>query len=155
MKSLLRNSILAIFAIGILSACDDHSLYHSYKSIPKTGWGKSDTLFFEIPVNDSLTLLQLSVGTRNNNGYPYQDLYLFISHNLEDSTQWQTDTLKLVLADKEGKWMGTGWGNLYQSGTSMKSALVRHPGTYTLKVSHGMKDETLNGISDVGIKIER
>lgn len=153
MKNLLRNSILAIFATGAISACDEHTMYHSYQSIPEKGWGKSDTLFYNIPVNDSLIILQLSAGVRNDNNYPYQDLYLFVSHNLEDSTKWQTDTLKFTLSDKEGKWIGTGWGNLYQSTQPIKSAIVRHPGNYSIRVTHGMKDETLSGISDIGIKV--
>lgn len=155
MKSLLRISILALFAAGVLSACDDQTVYHSYQSVPEKGWGKSDTLFFDVPVYDSLDILRLSTGVRNGNNYPYQDLYLFVSHNLEDSTRWQTDTLKFVLSDKEGKWIGTGWGNLYQSTQPLRSAIIRHPGNYTIKVAHGMKDETLNGINDIGIKIER
>lgn len=153
MRSLLKNSILAIVAATAISACDDHTVYHSYQSIPEKGWKKSDTLFFQMPINDSLTILRLSAGVRNENNYPYQDLYLFVSHNLEDSTKWQTDTLKFTLSDKEGKWIGTGWGNLYQSVQPMQSAIIRHAGKYTIKVSHGMKDEILNGISDVGIKV--
>lgn len=155
MKSLFKNSVLAIVAATAISACDNHTVYHSYQSIPEKGWEKSDTLFFQVPVNDSLTIFQLSAGVRNENNYPYQDLYLFISHNLEDSTKWQTDTLRFTLSDKEGKWTGTGWGNLYQSVQPMKSAVTRHAGNYTFKVSHGMKDEILSGISDIGIKIER
>lgn len=155
MKSLLRNSILTMAVAAALSACDDHTLYHSYQSIPEKGWNKSDTLLFQMPINDSLTVLRLSAGVRNENNYPYQDLYLFISHNLEDSTKWQTDTLEFTLSDKDGKWMGTGWGNLYQSVQPMKSAVIRHAGNYTIKVSHGMKDEVLDGISNIGIKIER
>lgn len=155
MKNLLRISLLCLLAAWITAACDSRAVYHSYLPIPQKGWNKQDTLFFQVPLQDSLTVLHLTAGVRNESNYPYQNLYLFISHNLEDSTQWETDTLEFRLTDKEGRWKGTGWGSLYQSTLPMKDAGLRRAGNYTIKVVHGMKDETLKGISDVGIKIDK
>jgi gliding motility-associated lipoprotein GldH len=31
---------------------------------------------------------------------------------------------------------------------------IQHPGNYTLKIIHGMQDEILKGINDIGIKID-
>lgn len=137
----------------VLTACDENTVYHSYQSTPPDGWKKSDTLFFNVPVKDSLALLQLSAEIRNESNYAYRNIYLSVSHNLEDSTVWKTDTLLLILADKEGKWNGTGWGSLFQSTLPIGSAIVRHPGNYTFKITHGMQDELLKGINDVGVKI--
>ena len=153
MKSLLRNSIYLLLLIWITTACDKQTLYYSYQSIPSSEWTKSDTLFFNVPITDSLVFLHLSAEVRNNNYYPYRNLYLIISHNLEDSTTWQTDTLKYMLANEEGKWNGEGWNSLYHSSLPLKTAVPRHPGNYTFKIIHGMKDEKLLGINDIGIKI--
>lgn len=155
MKSLLRNSVLCLLTMWIAIGCDTRTVYHTYLPVPQKGWGKNDTLFFHVPLSDSLTLLYLTAGVRNESSYPYQNLYLFVSHNLEDSAQWKTDTLEFKLTDKEGRWKGTGWGSLYQSTLPMKSAGLRHAGHYTIKVTHGMKDEVLKGVSDIGIEIEK
>ena len=93
----------------VLTACDENTVYHSYQSTPPDGWKKSDTLFFNVPLKDSLANLRLSVGVRNSSNYPYQNLNILIHYNLEDSTIWKTDTLKFILTDREGKWTGTGW----------------------------------------------
>ena len=153
MKNLLRNSIWLLLATCLTAACNENTGYHSYQSIPTEGWKKSDTLFFNVPVKDSLALLRLSAEIRNESNYAYRNIYLTVSHNLEDSTVWKTDTLLLILADKEGKWNGTGWGSLFQSTLPIGSAIVRHPGNYTFKITHGMQDELLKGINDVGVKI--
>lgn len=136
-------------------ACNENTLYHSYQSLPLEGWKKSDTLFFNIPLKDSLTLLRLSAEIRNESNYKYQNLYLIISHNLEDSTSWKTDTLQFTLSNNEGKWKGTGWGSLFQTSTYIGNAVARRPGSYTLKVFHGMQDDPLKGLNDIGIKIEK
>lgn len=154
MKSLLKNSICMLLTTWVLTACDENTVYHSYQSTPPDGWKKSDTLFFNVPLKDSLANLRLSVGVRNSSNYPYQNLNILIHYNLEDSTVWKTDTLKFILTDREGKWTGTGWGSLYQSALPLKDCFVKHPGNYTFKIVHEMKNEQLTGISDVGLKIE-
>ena len=127
-----------------------------YQSLPNEGWGKSDTLSFQIPITDSVpTTLRLFAEVRNSIEYPYHDLHLFISQNLQDSTVWRTDTIAFCLADSTGRWTGHGWGSIYQSETFITSVRPLHPTNYTIKIMSGMKDEKLQGLSDVGIRIEK
>jgi len=148
MKSLLKNSILSLFSACLLTACNEHTVYHSYQSLPNKGWGKSDTLSFQIPITDSVpTTLRLFAEVRNSIEYPYHDLHLFISQNLQDSTVWRTDTIAFCLADSTGRWTGHGWGSIYQSETFITSVRPLHPTNYTIKIMSGMKD--------VGIRIEK
>lgn len=156
MKSLLKNSILSLFSACLLTACNEHTVYHSYQSLPNKGWGKSDTLSFQIPITDSVpTTLRLFAEVRNSIEYPYHNLHLFISQNLQDSTVWRTDTIAFCLADSTGRWTGHGWGSIYQSETFITSVRPLHPTNYTIKIMSGMKDEKLQGLSDVGIRIEK
>ena len=156
MKSLLKNSLFVLFSACLLTACNENTVYHSYQSLPDEGWGKSDTLSFQIPITDSIpTTLRLFAEVRNRIEYPYHDLHLFISQNLQDSTVWRTDTIAFSLADSTGRWTGHGWGSIYQSETFIKSVLPLRSGNYTIKVINGKKDEKLQGLSDVGIRIEK
>ena len=116
-----------------MAACNENTVYHSYQSLPDEGWGKSDTLSFLIPVTDSIPpTLRLFAEVRNRTDYPY--------HNLADST---------------GRWIGNGWGSIYQSAVFIKSVRPLYPANYTFKIMNGMKDEKLSGINDIGIRIER
>ena len=156
MKSLLRNSLFCLLGICLMAACNENTVYHSYQSLPDEGWGKSDTLSFFVPITDSLPpTLRLFAEVRNRTDYPYQDLHLFISQNLQDSTVWRTDTIAIHLTDSTGRWFGKGWGSVYQSETFIRSVRPLHPGNYTFKVVSGMKDDILQGINDVGIRISR
>lgn len=156
MKSLLRNSLFCLFGACLMAACNENTVYHSYQSLPNEGWGKSDTLSFQIPTTDSVpTTLRLFAEVRNSIEYPYHDLHLFISQNLQDSTVWRTDTIAFCLADSTGRWTGHGWGSIYQSETFITSVRPLHPANYTIKIMSGMKDEKLQGLSDVGIRIEK
>lgn len=156
MKSLLRNSLFCLLGACLTTACIEHTVYHSYQALPTEGWVKSDTLSFSIPVTDSVpTTLKLFAEVRNKSDYPYRNLYLFISQNLQGSAKWQTDTLAIQIADSTGSWQGNGWGSIYQTSLPIGKVVCSHPGNYTLKVVHGMKDERLIGLNDVGIRIEK
>lgn len=156
MKSLLRNSLFCLIGACLLGACDEHTVYHSYQSLPSEGWEKSDTLFFRVPVTDSVpTTLKVFAEVRNRTDYPYRDLHLFIRHNLQDSTAWRTDTVAITLADSTGRWMGKGWGSLYQSSVLIGTIRTLGAGKYIVEVINGMKDEQLKGVNDAGIRIEK
>lgn len=157
MKNLLRNSLFCLTAACLTAACNDtHTVYHSYHALPFGGWAKSDTLFFPVSVADTLPpILRLYAEVRNRSDYPYEELHLYVALNMPDSAVWHTDTIAIHLTDSTGKWTGKGWGSVYQTETFVKSARPLHPGNYTIKVTHGMKDEKLQGVNDVGIRMER
>lgn len=138
-------------------ACQDRSgmVYHKYQSTADSGWAKKDTLKLDAFPSDSACEVIMTAEVRNNLHYPYSDLYLVIKQNIADSIHWQTDTVKFVLADKLGRWTGIGGGNYYQSSTYVRTLkLPPHPMHTIIKVSHGMKDNILKGITDVGFRLE-
>ncbi len=157
MKSLLKNSFLGLLAACLVAACGNkNTVYHSYQSLPSAGWEKSDTLSFLIPVADSVpTILKLFAEVRNRTDYPYRDLHLVLSQNIQDSTVWHTDTIAICLTDSTGRWTGKGWESVYQSERFVRAIQPLYPGKYTVKVASGMKDGKLQGINDIGIRIER
>ena len=154
-RNLCLKGIILLFAASLLSACDKQTVYHSFQSLPTKGWLRKDTLSFDVEVTDSLTYYKLSLEVRNRNNYPYQNLPLSISYTDGDSIPSATDTIQLILADKEGIWKGDGWGGLYQTATSAGSIRIKSPGTYRFKVAYTLPDESLQGINDIGIKLER
>lgn len=154
-SNLCLKSILLLFVASALIACDKQTVYHSFQSIPAEGWLQKDTLSFNVEVPDSFTYYKLSVEIRNRNDYPYQNLNLSISCHTPDSTALPTDTLQITLANKEGKWKGTGWGSLYQSEFPIGSIQIGKPGIYQFKIAYAFPDKVLSGINDIGIKLKR
>lgn len=139
-------------------ACHEHTVYHSFDAIPHSGWNREDTLSFEITLNDSVLPATFTAiaEIRNENNYPYRDLYLRISHNLQDSTVWETDTLHVCLTDERGNWRGKGWGGIYVSEFPLpKTCVISATGKRSVKVTHCMNDTLLQGIHDIGIRLQR
>lgn len=162
MTNRLKNNIklpecilLVLFIVSALSACDEQTVYHAFRSIPQEGWKRQDTLFFHVSVPDSQTSYRLTLEVRNRNTYPYQNLNLSVCYTGPGVGFQPADTLETTLANQEGRWQGDGWGGLYQSAFAAGSVRIEQPGDYLFKVSHTLPDEILPGINDVGIKLQR
>ena len=152
MRILLKNSCLLLLACWLTTGCMEQTIYHTYHSIPKKGWSKGDTLLFHIPITDSLPMqLEMAAEVRTRKIYPYQNLHLVVSHNLQDSTIFEVDTLTLALTDQKDNRKRDGWSSLLQSTLRVNRVIPKQPGFYTVRISHGMTDELLPGIHDVGV----
>lgn len=154
-RNFYLKGIILLFVTSTLIACDKQTVYHSFQSIPTEGWQRKDTLFFNVDVPDSFTYYKLSVEVRNRNDYPYQNINLSISCNDSAANPLPADTLQLILANKDGRWKGTGWGSLYQLEFSAGGVQISKPGSYHFKIAHTLPDEVLRGINDIGIKLKR
>lgn len=139
----------------ILASCDKSRVFEDYKPIPKSGWNKDSLVVFTIPVTDTLQNHNLYLDVRNDISYSYSNLWLFIEID-EPGGKAMKDTFEISLADPSGKWLGEGRG-----GKKIRQVIYRRDvyfpvsGTYYIKLQQGMRETNLEGISDVGIRVER
>lgn len=141
-----------IIFIFFLTGCTQQTMYHSYYHVPQDkNWTNTDTVSLDIHITDTLKPYQLYFLIRNNTNYPYQNFRAAVSYNLPDTTVCTTDTLEIMLATQDGKWLGSGWAGLYQSTLLLKEVYITHPGNFTFKINH-LLDEGIKGIADVGIQ---
>lgn len=94
----------------------------------------------------------LTLEIRNNNLYPYQNLWLFCNEERPIGSL-QRDTIECILADEFGKWYGHGI-SLYQSSFPIRSQYrFPHVGQYTFSFRQGMRDDALKGIQEIGFTV--
>ena len=140
-----------MFAIGLLCACGEQPIFHTFQTVSKQGWNAKDTLYFKASIPDSQSLYTLSVEIRHRNNYPYQNLNLAIGYRLPDSTFSTLDTLYLNLVNKKLDWKGNGGSNIYQVSFPIGAFHATKVGIYTFQITHLMPDDVLPGLMDVGI----
>ena len=155
---LIKNKIACLPIIYLLlTACHSNTVYHSYQSIPTTGWSKSDTLVYTLPNSIPAGNYEAEIGIRYQESYPYRDIWLEVSHNTKDTLTYVTDTLQLFLVDEAGNKTGNGLCGLYQCNLPYKAFIpIRTEGsTRTFRIVHIMRDNPLTGISDIGIQLRK
>jgi len=145
----------AIIISLLIVACTSNDVYFQYSAINSKGWSKDSLYGFDIPINDTLATYNVYLNIRNRGEYPYQNLWLFLSKTTPDKIQ-SKDSIECYLADQRGKWLGSGIGSimempvLYQQNVRFKKI-----GIYHYKIVHGMRDTILNGINDIGMRVEK
>jgi gliding motility-associated lipoprotein GldH len=82
-------------------------------------------------------------------------LYLFLNTRLPNSNLTR-DTIELVLADVNGKWLGKGFGAIKDNQIPVRNNLIFPiKGEYIFGIEQAMREETLVGLVDIGIRVEQ
>ncbi len=148
----MRKFSIFILCCLVLSACvnkDTHIDFHSFKNAE---WEKDSVYQFEVNISDTINPHQILIETRNNNLYPYQNIWLFVDLKTP-SGNVRKDTIGFDLADNFGKWYGQGFSVYELEIPYEKSFIFRQPGDYVFSIRHGMRDDILKGINEIGIKL--
>ena len=134
-------------------ACSNPVYYEKYQTIDNP-WDKNKELFFTCEIDDPNASYCLSLHIRNNNLYPYQNLWLFFGEE-QPGGNVVRDTIECILADNFGKWFGSGI-SIYQLKFPMRTSYnFPKEGSYTFTIRQGMRDEHLKGIEQIGLRIEK
>jgi gliding motility-associated lipoprotein GldH len=148
-----RLSLIAILFM-VLSSCDRNVLYEKNERIPDASWNKNQILEFHVEVTDTINPHHISINVRNMNNYHMSNLFLFVSITSPDEL-FNRDTVLYYLAEPSGKWVGKGFGNVWSNRYRYKSN-IRFPvsGTYRFEIEQAMRIDNLEGISDIGLRVE-
>lgn len=135
-------------------SCDSSRVYEEYYSAGASGWNKDSVAVFQVQISDTTTHYNLLVDTRNLENYPFSNLWMFIDVLSPDSVAIR-DTMEVQLAYPNGKWTGKGTSGVYENQFMYRrNIFFPKAGNYTFKVHQGMRDTTLKGLKDVGLRIE-
>lgn len=154
----IKSNIFSLFLVLLyftLASCSGKEKYSHYCHIENGKWHRDSTLVFAIDSLDlsSGNMYDATVELTINRGYPYRDLWIVVNQNLTDSIS-HADTIRYLLADQHGKWMGSGVGGLNQYSFPYLSFAPRDSVyNYRLTIHHAMEDEVLRGVEKVGIKL--
>ena len=147
-----RFFIIAFVCLFCLS-CDYQPVYDQYQEIENTIWQKDKEYYFTFDIEDNSVPYNLTLEIRNNNMYPFQNLWLFLQEETPIGPLVR-DTVECMLADDYGKWYGKGI-SLFQLSYPLKTAYYfPHSGQYTYSFRQGMRQDELPGIQEIGFRVE-
>jgi gliding motility-associated lipoprotein GldH len=147
--------VVLILLITILS-CNRGGVFGEYKTIPKSVWNRDSLVVFQIPVTDTIQRHNLFLNVRNDIEYKYSNLWLFVEIIQPGDSTALIDTFEFTLADQTGKWLGHGFGGVKTNEMLFKrNVYFPVPGNYGLQIQHGMRGKLLEGITEIGYRLEK
>lgn len=147
--------VFALLIFIMLSSCNKDVIYDDTKRIPEGVWNQEDKLRFEVPVKDTLSSFRFFLNIRHSTSYRYSNLYLFI-HTVFPDGRTAMDTVECILARPDGKWLGKGISGIRDNQILLRTGL-RFPvrGVYRFGIEQAMREESLEGVLDIGLRIEK
>lgn len=143
---------MAAAALCLLAGCDEDATYSTYRTIQPKEWDKGTAYNFSFHIDDTTVVYDLYVHLRNNNLYPYQNLWIFGEESGPENYIAE-DTLNCILADDYGKWLGHGI-SLFESAHLLHGVYrFPHKGEYHFSFRQGMRDDSLRGIQEIGLEV--
>lgn len=138
------------------TACNKGKVFSEYKTIPKAVWNRDSLVVFQVPVTDTVQRHNLFLNIRNDIEYKYSNLWLFVEIIQPGDSTAVIDTFEFTLADKTGKWLGHGFGGVKTNEMLFKrNVYFPVAGNYEILLQHGMRGKLLEGITDVGYRLEK
>ena len=150
---IVKARTIALFLMGyFFFSCSNNMVYYDFQHVPDKAWVKDDVFSFHFDIQDTSLLYHTSLHLRNSGIYPYQNVWI-LYEELQPSGCLIKDTVEYRLADENGKWKGNGV-TLFQNQFPIRKNL-HYPdsGTYIISLRHGMRDERLKGVENIGVLI--
>jgi len=150
-----QSTYISLFFILLAASCQFQDVYNDMEKLGHGKWHMDQPVVFRVNSADSLVPLDFFLQLRNNNEYPYNNLYLFLLTEFPDGRNY-TDTIECLLAQPDGKWYGKRIGSVYENSFLIKkNVLLPRAGLYTFSLKHAMRHEDLVGITAAGLRIAR
>lgn len=159
MRKAFRTSVFipvsALLMLFYLSSCNEHVLMDENIAVAEEGWDSHQKATFEVNITDTLGLYSFYINIRQQETYRYSNLYIFLHTTFPNGTLTQ-DTIECVLARDDGEWLGKSSGSLITNQILLNPSL-RFPiaGNYRFEIEQAMRENKLQGIEDIGIRIEK
>lgn len=149
-----------VIALTHFSCADENLVFEENVIFENNEWAVNDRAVLNLEISDTVSQHNFYINVRNTENYPYRNLYVFVKTTFPNE-KFSKDTVGIVLADATGRWLGSGSGYLsssrHLSNTIMYQYNKRFPlsGEYTIEIEQAMRTDTLEGIRNVGIRIEK
>ena len=109
---LSKFSTFSLLSLGFIFSCSKPPFFMNYKDF-NGQWPVDEKVLFTLDKGNE-NQVNLMIYIRNNNHYPYSNLFLIAKLKTGDSLLL-CDTLEYAMADARGKWLGKGFLEVKES----------------------------------------
>lgn len=155
----IKNSALLILVVILFFSCDKKRVFDEYKSVG-SAWNKDSIVTFDLPELDSTKQYNLFVNLRDNNNYPFSNLFLIVALERPNGFT-KVDTLEYLMTNPDGTLLGNGFTDIKENKLFYKEK-IKLKGKYKIHIKQAVRENgkvpgvtILEGITEVGFRIEK
>ncbi len=128
--------------------------FNEFESTDIKAWKSTDTLSFQIKIEEENKNYQYALSVRHSKDYEFSNIWLKVyikGNNIDTSFRYEIPLFK-----NDGKPYGKSSGSLCTQTVPLKTNLPLYKkGNYTISIIQLMRKDPLDGISDIGVIIDK
>lgn len=138
----------------VMWSCSEEAIYDQFVQMPDSGWQEDSVITFDVLVEDTTKSYGVILQIRHNTQYPYQNIWLNRSISFNGEVLHE-DKVNYNVAKPDGEWLGSGFGAIktVEAPYNRNSLRFQNRGTYQFRIQQAMREDHLQGIEDLGLKI--
>lgn len=144
---------LVLFTVIFIASCTDTAIVDKHIAIPERAWSYDEKLQLDVQITDQNQPYNIYLNFRHTPKYRYANVFVLLC---QESPSGLIDTVRveIPLAEPDGRWLGRSAGTLYAYQYLVASHyLFPDTGMYRFYFEQNMRENPLEGVSDVGIRI--
>ena len=152
---LLRLALVTLLASTLLPCCTTIDLYEKSVTIPRHAWENRFRPSFDFEIKDTTVPYKLFLILRHNEKYNYNNIYVNVYVKGPGQDSAQKIQQNLVLATNEKGWLASGMDDIYDHRIPLGPEQSLKAGNYNFIVEQIMRENPLNNVLNVGLRIEK
>jgi gliding motility-associated lipoprotein GldH len=149
--------ILIVFLLLGVSSCIPSNTYEKNESILHHRWKKEKVKSFDIKISDTTSQYLLFLTLRHTDAYHYSNIWINLE-TIKPDGKSSKQRVELPLAESSGRWTGKGMNEIYEHKIRLSGnayTKFTQKGTYKIKLQHVMRENPLEEILSVGVRLEK
>lgn len=152
--SLLRLFFLLVPCTLCLVTCTSVDLYEKTVPLPDHEWKGAYKPEFEFTIKDTASLYQVFFVMRHTEKYNYNNIWINL-YSQQPGDTLRKAPFELQLATNEKGWLASGMDDIYEHRIQLIQPVRFKAGTYKLILENIMREDPLQHVLNVGIRIEK
>ncbi len=143
-------------SVLLLSSCLQTDVFEKNVSLPSHTWDYANKPTISFLVTDTTSSYNIFLVVRHTDAYHFNNLWVKMKSSAPGDSTTLTQQFDLPLASQT-QWTGSGMDDIYEH----RILLYRRPvkfriqGNYTITLEHVMRENPLEEILNVGIRLEK
>lgn len=146
---------IVLLSGALLQSCDDKRITDVFYPVEGKAWAYTDIKTVEVNITDTSSLCNVYLNLRHAGDYEWQNLYLRVKV-VSPAGDSSMSRVSFQLTAPDGQWLGSGLGDIVEYQVPFKENIqFKELGTYRFELEQHMRVNPLQGIHDVGLRVEK
>ncbi len=137
-----------------LASCQTIDIYEKTTAFKTHSWKSAEKPSFTFEIKDTISLYNIFLVLRHEDAYNYNNIWINLT--VKSPSGVVTIRREFILGDNKQGWLGSGMDDVFEHRVAFNDkSTPLYRGKYTFTLQQDMREDPLEHIINVGIRVEK